>query len=416
MENPVGEDRTQKAGLWAAVAAVTGAQAFVTMAMLALATVAPSAAPDFGLPPKAVGWQVGLIYAAAAASSAAAGGIAQRFGAGSTSLAALALAALGMIGLATASPAVAAAASVLIGASYGLTNPSASLVLQRVAPPERRSVVFSIKQTGVPLGGVAAGLLLPPLAALFGWRAAVAACALLALPVARSILAQRAGWDAERRPARIGVADAASGLRETLAEPRLRGIAGMAFGYAAMQLCLMSFAVAMLVEEHGWSLVAAGAALSLLQATGAGARIFWGWVADRAGRGAIVLAALGAGSTLSAFGTAALGSEASDAATLGLLILFAATAIGWNGVFLAEIARVAGPRSVGRATGAVMTVTFLGVMIGPALFTGLHALLGGYGPAFAAMAAATALGAASITRTLRAEPLDDALSRDAPLR
>ena len=47
--------------------------------------------------------------------------------------------------------------------------------------------------------------------------------------------------------------------------------------------------------------------------------------------------------------------------------LFGATAIGWNGVQLAEVARLAPPGTAGEVTGATGFVTFAGVVIGPPL-------------------------------------------------
>src|SRR5262245_10927625 len=61
-------------------------------------------------------------------------------------------------------------ASLLIGLGYGPSTPAGSEILQHHAPARHRTLVFSIKQAGVPLGGVAAGLLLPPLAVAADWR------------------------------------------------------------------------------------------------------------------------------------------------------------------------------------------------------------------------------------------------------
>ena len=47
---------------------------------------------------------------------------------------------------------------------------------------------------------------------------------------------------------------------------------------------------------------------------------------------------------------------------------FGATAIGWNGVQLAEVARHAPPGEAGAMTGATGFVTFSGVVVGPPLF------------------------------------------------
>ena len=59
--------------------------------------------------------------------------------------------------------AVALIASIIIGLNNGAANPAGSEVLQRFTPPAHRNFVFSIKQAGVPLGGVVAGLTIPPL-------------------------------------------------------------------------------------------------------------------------------------------------------------------------------------------------------------------------------------------------------------
>jgi MFS family permease len=47
------------------------------------------------------------------------------------------------------------------------------------------------------------------------------------------------------------------------------------------------------------------------------------------------------------------------------------SAVGWNGVFLSEIARLSPPRAVGLTTGAAMFVTFMGVVAGPPVFSAL---------------------------------------------
>jgi hypothetical protein len=78
-----------------------------------------------------------------------------------------------------------------------------------------------------------------------------------------------------------------------------------------------------------------------------------------------------------------------------LVAAFGATAIGWNGVQLAEVARLAPPGSAGKVTGASGFVTFSGVVIGPPSFALLATLTGSYRVAFAAFAAlsiAAALG------------------------
>ena len=64
-------------------------------------------------------------------------------------------------------------ASVAIGIGYGLNNPAASEMLSRFTPKRRRNIVFSLKQSGVPLGGILAALALPLLAQGLGWCVAL---------------------------------------------------------------------------------------------------------------------------------------------------------------------------------------------------------------------------------------------------
>lgn len=167
-------------GLAAALIATTTAQAPATLAVFALPTLAPLVADDLGVAPHLVGYQVALVYVAGASTSLRAGGILARFGAARSTQMALAAASIGAVAIAWGGLAGAAAGSLALGLGYGLTNPAASQVLNQLAPAKRRDMVFSIKQTGVPLGGAAPGLLLPGLSLLIGWQGALSIVALLA--------------------------------------------------------------------------------------------------------------------------------------------------------------------------------------------------------------------------------------------
>ena len=52
------------------------------------------------------------------------------------------------------------------------------MILANSVPQNLRGLIFSIKQSGVPLGGAAAGLLVPGLVVAFGWQkaAVIVAC------------------------------------------------------------------------------------------------------------------------------------------------------------------------------------------------------------------------------------------------
>ena len=111
-------------------------------------------------------------------------------------------AAAAVAGLAVASigwwPLLVIAATVM-GMGYGPSPVAGSRILAATAPPQHRTLVFSVKQAGAPLGGAFAGLILAPTAAAFGWFWAL-------------VLAHRRRPHG-RRSARTGTGAARSGAR-----------------------------------------------------------------------------------------------------------------------------------------------------------------------------------------------------------
>jgi len=73
------------------------------------------------------------------------------------------------------------------------------------------------------------------------------------------------------------------------------------------------------------------------------------------------------------------------------------TASGWNGVFIAEIARLAPGDRVAETTGAVLTASFAGLLLGPLLIAGLDRLAG-LGGAFIVLGVLSAAAALALSR------------------
>jgi len=383
------------------VAGTTLAQTLVTLATLTMATLGPSVTRALDVPPQTVGFQMSLIYLAGACSAVLAGTLVARLGAGRTTQTALVLCgggcALGAIGSLWAL----LPASVLIGAGYGMTNPSSSHVLFRFSPPHRRNLIFSLKQTGVPLGGVLAGLLLPPLSLAWGWRAALLVTAFLAVGAALALQPARPSWDDDRRPDAPLRGNPLASLTLIWSHPPLRALALMTFCFAAVQLCLTTFMVTLLVEDLGRSLVLAGMVASVVQVVGALGRLFWGWLADRLGGGLTTLALIGGVTVVCSLLAGLMTPAWPTALVLPVLAVYGLSAIGWNGVFLAEVARLCPPGQVGLATGGALFFTFGGVAVGPALFSLLVPLLGGYAVTFPVIGLFALTGTALIGHTAR---------------
>jgi MFS family permease len=387
------------------LATVTSVQAAATLAVLAMATLAPNAAASLGLGAELVGYQVSLTYLAAAATSLVAGVVVRRWGAGTASSAAMCLTFFGGIGIASGNLPTMILATLLIGVGYGLTNPAASHLLFRYTPSSRRNLVFSIKQTGVPIGGVLAGLVLPVVAEQAGWQAAVLTCSAGAAIVLLLLAPFRRSWDTDRVPGialRSSVIDA---LGLVWRSPTLRCLSLTGFCFSAAQLSLIAFIVTFLVKDLGWSLVAAGAVAAAVQFCGALGRIMWGVAADRLGSGLAVLALIGILTSLLATATATLTPETPTWITIAILCFLGASGVGWNGVFLADVARLSLAGDVGSATGGALFFTFAGVVFGPALFSLLFSFVGSYGMTIGILGILPLIGSTLVIWVIRSAPL-----------
>lgn len=300
------------------------------------------------------------------------------------------------------------AAALLLGLGYGPTPPAGSRILAATAPPRHRTLIFSVKQAGAPLGGMVAGLLAAPAAAALGWRATLLLAAGLALLCAAAIQPLRRGLDGERDRARrvspgalLGRANLAAPFAALRVDPLLWPLTALGFGFAVAQGCLFAFCVTWLVAAHGLSLVAAGTVFAAMQGSGIVARIALGWLADRTGRAArnLVVQAFAAAAMLALLALLPAGTPA-------WLLLAVAAANGflsasWNGIVLAEVARLAPPSRIQDATSGSTLVVFCGYVLGPALFGALVPLLGGWDVPFLLVAGQLAVGGVVMAGKMR---------------
>ena len=185
--------------------------------------------------------------------------------------------------------------------------------------------------------------------------------------------------------------------------PALRWLGISTFFFAFAQLCLASFLVIMLVEEVAYSLVAAGLMLSVMQSSGVIGRVVWGWVTDRSGDGLAMLFRLNAVMLLCCLLTVFVSPRWPVAAVVVLCIAFGATAVGWNGIFLAEIARRSPAGMVSLATGGAMVWNFGGILVGPATFATAYKWTGSDTATFGWLAIVAALGLFFVTLARNSE-------------
>ena len=370
----------------------TTVQTLVTMNVVIPAAIAPELAAMLGVKPSLIGLQIGITYFGAAALSSVSGTLVLRWGALRVSQLALILSAVGAGLMAVPSLAILALGAILCGLGYALTNPPASHLLARVTSTKDRNFLFSVKQTSVPLGGVAAGFMAPPMALAMGPQAPLIFGVALALGIALLMQPLRSNWDTDRDPQHSIKENPLQEIVIMWRELRLRYIGFVAFCFAAVQLCLTTFTVTMLVGDLDFSLVEAGVILAVLQVAGVTGRLWWGWLADRLNDGNATLLIISLLSCISAIVTTQLSTNTPHVWVYILMASFSFSAVGWNGVFMAEIARIAPVGTVSRTTGAVLMVSFTGILVGPPTFTATYALIGSYTQTFGIFALVSAAG------------------------
>ena len=388
-----------------ALVATLAIQVYTSLTSTAPAVLAPILANDFGIAPTWIGFFIGLVYAGAMAGSLASSELVGRFGGIRVSQACVIICAAGMLATALLPPGAVlllVVTALLMGLGYGPITVASSEVLIRTTPPERMALTFSIKQTGVPAGTAIAGALMPGLALAFGWRGAFVAVALLGIAVAVSAEPVRRTLDITH-PARgpFTLRSTLEPLLMVARTPRLLELALTGLCYSAVQVSITTFLVVYLTEALGWSLVAAGLALTCVTVAAIPGRIVWGMVADRTRRAVPVLATLGIVSAACGLAFAFARPSWPTYVILPLATVYGFTAIGWNGVQISEVARRAPAGAAAHATGGSGFITFSGVMLGPMVFGALAALSGGFRLSFAFCAAMSALAAAMLLRNLR---------------
>ncbi|HQR54477.1 MAG TPA: MFS transporter [Burkholderiaceae bacterium] len=356
----------------------TGVHTLSALQVFTIPAIAPAMAAGIGVGESLVGVQVILVYLASMFTSMYAGSLVVRIGAVRTAQLSMALGAAGLGCAALPFPSVVALASLVLGMSYGLVNPSTGQMLDSAASPDRRGFLFSVKQTAVPLGGILAGMLAPPFAVLLGWQGALLAIGAATLGGAAAVQ-MKAHWfpftrarNSETRPSMFG------DLSVIWRVPALRYTCLGVGCFAGVQFTLTTYLVTLLVQGSGIGLIAAGVGLSFFNFGGIAGRFGWGLVADRVGAGLPVLSALFATAVGLLLAFPWIAADWPTALVYGFLGVLGVVVAGWNGVFLGELLRLAPPGESARVLGGGLVFGFAGALISIGTFLLVYRWVGSY--------------------------------------
>jgi nitrate/nitrite transporter NarK len=143
--------------------------------------------------------------------------------------------------------------------------------------------------------------------------------------------------------------------------------------------------------------VRAGVMLSLVQAAGVAGRILWGWMADRFGDALGLLQKIAITVAACCIVTAFMRPDWPPSLLAVFFMIFGVAAIGWNGLFLAEVAHNSPRGMVSVATSAALVWNFSGILAGPALFATAYGAIGSYRVTYGWMAVIALAGLAMLT-------------------
>jgi predicted MFS family arabinose efflux permease len=353
------------------------------------------------LPESWIGYYTSLLYAAAIVGSVATARLLSSFSVRFVQLGALLATALGYALFCRLEPGLfpllaACTGIVLMGIAYGVTVPSGSLALAQCYSPRAQPLVVSVRQTGVPVGTALVALIAPLMAQHFGWQSmlipvlvAVAGAFALSLAGLRPF-----GAISANPPRRQHVLAA---LRSAMAAPATRRLAMVSGAYGVNQAALTTYLVPSLVWIHGLSVGKAAGYLAMATIAGAAARIVFGVTTARLGRARLHLGLIGLVSGI-AWLLLLWPMPSPLRLTIGSIVL-GMTAMGWNGILLAEMALEAPAGQTTEAVAAGTSFAYFGVLMAPLFYVVLDLAFSSRTGALAGLAVLAVLAGAWLLLT-----------------
>src|SRR6267378_2718104 len=352
---------------WSLLVVLTCSYGRGAFGMLGVSPLSPALIQGFGLSRLDVAFIVPSVYVGGLLFSLPGGHFADRWGVRPTLLGALAMGGVGLLAAALAPHFVVFLLCLVVaGSGWSVVNPVLGKAIVDLFPLTERGIAMGIKQMGLTLGGGLSALVLPAIAASWGWRAAVTACAVgMSVPVffawrplralarsqthAPSGRASRMDWWWTRRPALLVLFGA-----------------GVVLGM--VQSAVLSYLPVFSVQALRFSPVGAGALIAASQVGGAVARLGLGIASDRwsSGRRPPWLVLTGTLGALIFLVYAWV--PTADPLGAALLAFFAGIgAYGWVGIYFIISAEAGGATQSGLLSGVSFAAIVIGLLFGAAI-------------------------------------------------
>lgn len=355
-----------------------------TLPVFLLASQSVLVRADLHFDEQKFGIAVGAFFAAAAIFALLGGRLADRLGRRRCTLGAGLLALVGGVGLALTAHSwpVLVALMVVLGIANAACQVTANLILATVVPAHRRGLGFGVKQSAIPLAIMVAGLAVPTVSVVLGWRWTFGVTGLVGLAIMVAGLwiprDRTDRWDSSAEADRPPVpALVVSMIAIALASAAANSLGSFAASWA--------FDVGLTPGRAGL-LLAVGSGMSIV------VRVLGGFLADRRDGRVLPIVALQMLVGASALVVLAFPSPAS--LVPATLVAFA---LGWSwpGLVLYAVVRI-GRDAPAAASGLIQAGAFVGGATGPVAF-GMVVALAGYETAWLGAAAFFVIAAVLVT-------------------
>lgn len=277
------------------------------------------------------------------------------------------------------------------GVVAAAANPATNKLISTHLPVGRRGWAIGLKQAGGPLGILLAGATLPGLAGWLGWRPAIALSGLL--PAAGLLLSV---WSVPRDPPSRPLSRHSPKGRISREVIRLTVNGALVAGGTS---ALLGFLPLFAQEAVGFSAAGAGAVAGVVGVAGIGARLMWGWAAERMVSVSTSLLVISLTSVL-----ASVAVWVSPAFGPGLLwagaALAGASMLAWNSVGMLALLTLTPVERTGTASGIVLFGFLTGWAATPWIFGTVVDALDNYTVGWA-MVTVSFLASAAILPTSR---------------
>ena len=365
--------------------------------ILAVAVSAPDSAPDIGWRATYVGLFTGSVYFVAMFSGSFCPGFIVKYGPVRVLQVTALFAIAGLTMFTFATPMTTVVCAILLGIAYGPINPANAPVLLAITTPGNRAFMFSIKQSGVTVGGAISALIVPMVAAWYGWQAGIIAVAMLGVVTLMILHPLRNRFDSDRSNISVAwsISTVIGPVLQIMKIPLLRGFAMVGFTYAGVQISVASFFVVYLVEQ-GFTLVEAGVCFLFVNVGGIIGRIAWGGLSDKWLTPKYTLTVIGIVSALSLCGMFLVSDDWHRFILYVFSFILGSSTHGWNGVFLSEVANQAPEGEAHNWTGGVQFLIYGGVAVLPPAFGLIIVGTSGYTIPFFLIALCALLAAISL--------------------